>query len=618
MTRTRLAILVIGPLTLLAATQVWVTRDRLNFSSDQLLLLLPDDVSVTDPYAMMWLDAAVEEGLHVVPVHDSEFIRPVLRRSLGAGVILPDTIHRRASEMFLLALEHYVSQGGKLLLTYDAGTFLTNRTYASRESRLSQMAGVSYALYDSLGEKTIKWATVKGSDSTFIELDVPPGKYYPFHNLVANGVVVSDQSVQFGSSLRRYKYGDLEYPSYVTSGAFDGHVLLRSDAGVVAGEHRYGRGSVLFVNLPLGYLQTKTDGLMLHGFLTYFAAHVVGVPHLLAVPDGIGGMILNWHVDSNAAIKPMQEMESWALMKQGPYSVHVTAGPDMMVPGDQRGIDVEHNVVSQDLLREYVSRGYTIGSHGGWIHNYFASHVAVDDPQTMQQYLVLNKAALEKVSNTPVLEYSAPDGNQPDWATQWLEEHGFIAYYFTGDSGMGPTREYQRGTYNRYPMWAFPILHLDRAAGFEELSAQNHPPEEVEQWLESLTAFVSNNHVARLLYFHPPGILPYHDVVEHWMQVTAHASLSHVFRWYTMTQLANFLNDRREVKWRTTEKDGLLTLEASHPRTIAHFAWQLPCARYTSPRILSGHAIVTEDHGTWIVAAQSDIKLTFETRELSQ
>ncbi|HKW16410.1 MAG TPA: hypothetical protein VJO35_02760 [Terriglobales bacterium] len=618
MSRTRIIILALSFVVVGLVAQGWIAYSRPSFSSDQILLLLPDDTSSSDPLAMMWLDAAAEEGLHVVTVHDSEFIRPIFRHSLGAGVILPDTIHRRASDMFILALRRYVSDGGKLLLVYDAATLFPNKTYAPRESRLSPMAGISYALYDELGENTIRWSPVKSSESTFISLDVPPGKYYPFHQLSENPLFDSSQSATFNSSLRRYKYGDLDYPCFVTAGTFDGRVLLRSAAGVAAGERRYGRGSVLFVNLPLAYLQTKTDGLMLHGFLKYFAVHVVALPRLLAVPDGIGGMVLNWHVDSNASIKPMQEMESWGLLKQGPYSVHVTAGPDMMVPGDHGGFDVGGNPNGQALLRSYLTKGYSIGSHGGWIHNYFASHVDIDDPKTMQNYLVLNKAALEKISNTAVLEYSAPNGNQPEWVTQWLEQHGFIAYYFTGDSGMGPTREYQSGNHKRHTIWAFPILHLDRAAGFEELSAENHPPEEVEQWLDSVTAFVIANHVARLLYFHPPGILPYHDVVERWVQLTAAARARHEFRWYTMTELAQFLNQRKEIKWRTAEHNGSLTVEASHPHSLAHFAWQLPVEDYGRPTILSGNATVTEADSAWMVVAQSDLKLTFEARELSQ
>ena len=617
MTRKRAAILALALLSILG-TGAWIASVRARFSSDQLLLLLPDDTSASDPYARMWLDAAAEEGLHIVPIHDSEFVRPVLNRARGAGVILPDTIHRRASDIVVVALQHYVAAGGKLLLVYDAGTFYPNRTYARGESRLWQLAGISYAMYDTLGDKTIRWSSVKGSERTFVDLDVPPGKYYPFHDLSDEVTSHPADGAQSTSSLRRYKYGDLDYPSFITSGAFSGRVLLHSDAGVVAGEHSYGLGSVLFVNLPLSYLQANTDGLMLHGFLKYFASHTIGVPRLLTVPDGVGGIVLNWHVDSNASIKPMQEMESWGLLSQGPYSVHVTAGPDMMTPGDHLGFDVDHNELSKDLLRGYLQRGYAIGSHGGWIHNYFASHVDTGDRARMEQYLSLNKDALERLTGTRVVEYSAPNGNQPEWVTRWLEEHGFIAYYFTGDSGMGPTQEYERGSYKRNNIWAFPILHLDRAAGFEELTSENHSPAEVERWLNSVALFVAHNHAARLLYFHPPGILPYRNVVEHWLQLTKSEADKHEFRWYTMTQLARFLNGQKQVRWRTTEHNGLLSVEAWHPRSLSHIAWELPTSRYGEPRVLGGDATVTRDDRNWIVSAQSGEKLTFESRELSQ
>ena len=46
------------------------------------------------------------------------------------------------------------------MLVYDAGTFSLNGTYAAGRSRLSDLAGVDYALYDKLGDKTIQWSTV--------------------------------------------------------------------------------------------------------------------------------------------------------------------------------------------------------------------------------------------------------------------------------------------------------------------------------------------------------------------------------------------------------------------------------------------------------------------------
>ena len=49
----------------------WATHDRFRSTDDRLLLLVPDGISFSNPKVAMWLDAGSEEGLHVVPVHDS-------------------------------------------------------------------------------------------------------------------------------------------------------------------------------------------------------------------------------------------------------------------------------------------------------------------------------------------------------------------------------------------------------------------------------------------------------------------------------------------------------------------------------------------------------------------
>lgn len=591
----------------------WMWSHEAPASSDRILLLLPDGTNLSDPRVTVWLDAASEEGLHVVPVSDSDFIRPLLAQSACAGVILPDSIHQQASDIFLKNLKQFVANGGKLMLVYDAATLLPGGRYAPHESRLSELAGISYALYDDLRDKTMQWSSPHGSNNAFELLGVPPGKYYPFHSEGSRQSTPSD----FDTSLRRYKYGELEYPSFVTAGTYAGKTLLHSAAGVVAGEHSYDKGSVLFVNLPLGYLKSNTDGLLLHAFLKLFAIHLLHLPCLLAVPDGVGGLILNWHVDSNAAIKPMQAIESWSLLKQGPYSVHITAGPDAMAPGDHRGFNVEGNAIGQNFIREYLGLGYTIGSHGGWIHNYFAAHVDKDNPKDLEKYLVLNKAALERVSGKPVVEYSAPDGNQPVWVTRWLEAHGFIAYYFTGDSGMGPTQGYRLGK-RAGNIWAFPVLHLDRAAAFEEFSAEGYGSTEVENWLVAASDFASSQRQIRLIYFHPPGILPYRDVIEHWMEHTGVARDRKAFRWYTMTEIANFLNSRKQVQWQTHEHDGVISIDVSHPTNLAHFAWQLSAAQYAEPVITNGNGVVERGSDSWIVVAQSGSHLQFQSKELTQ
>jgi hypothetical protein len=599
----------------------WATHDRFRSTADRLLLLVPDDISFSNPKVTMWLDAGSEEGLHVVPVHDSEFLRPLWGESKCAGVILPDSIHQRASDLFVATLHRFVGEGGKLMLVYDAGTFSLNGAFAAGRSRLSDLAGVDYALYDKLGDKTIQWSKVTSTNAIVGQMEIPPGKYYPFHT--ETGVAHKDGSPinrngTFDVELRRYKYGDLQYPSFVTSGNYAGEVLFRSSNGLVAGQQPYQKGSVLFVNLPLGYLKGSTDGLMLHVFLKYFAGHALSLPYLMPVPDGVGGLVLNWHVDSNAAIKPLQQMSSWTLLQQGPYSIHITAGPDAGKLGDRKGFDADHNPVSQDLIRKYVGLGYEIGSHGGWIHDYFSAHVETDNPKDLEQFLALNKNSLERVTGKPVAEYSAPNGNQPPWVTHWLEAHGFVAYYFTGDTGMGPTQGYRNGEREARNVWAFPILHMDRAAGFEELSTEGYSNSEIARWLAAITEFTAGQGSVRLMYFHPPGILQYHDLVDRWAEQTARLKADGRFRWYTMTELANFLNSRKQVKWKVEENGGLITVEATHPQTLDHETWRIPASRFGQPKIVEGSAKVVRDNDTWMIIAGEGRDLRFETETLTK
>jgi hypothetical protein len=593
------------------------SRGHSDADADRLLLLIPDDVSLSDYRVTVWLDAASEEGLHVVPMRDSDFVRPFFGQPKCAGVILPDTVHRQASDFFIASVRRFVAAGGNLLLVYDAGTLSPQGKYPSGWSRLSDLAGVDYALYDRLHDDTIRWGSVTGKLSFIRQLEIPPGKYYPFRSEAGGAAEIAPES-DFDVQLRRYKFGDLQYPSFVTSGKNAGHELFHSGDGVVASEHAYGHGSVLFVNLPLGYLKANTDGLLLHAFLGYFAEHSLALPSLMAVPDGVGGLVLNWHVDSNAAIKPVQTLSSWSLLQQGPYSIHVTAGPDAMRAGDGEGFNVERNPVSQQLVRRLSSQGHQIGSHGGWIHDYFAAHVEKDNPADLEKFLSWNKTALEKATGKPVVEYSAPDGNQPQWVTAWLASHGFVAYYFTGNSGMAPTQGYRKGAREGDDLWAFPIVHLNQAAAFEEMAREGYSRVEIEHWLEAVTEFTVGHHSVRLVYFHPPGILEYRSVVDQWMERTGRLRTDGRFRWYTMTQLATFLNSRKQVAWSTSQNGERITITATHPVSLAHNTWRLPAARFSEPVVVQGPAQIVRDGDAWMVIAGEEKELQFETTKVNK
>jgi hypothetical protein len=586
-----------------------------------LALLLPDGADLRDPLVTAWTDAAREEGvpLHVITTND--FLRPVSLEGLRfAGIILPDSVHTAANDVLLGKLKDYVDGGGALMIVFDAATLsIPFRTYASRWSRLSGLAGIEYAFYDELGANTTRFSPIMGSRGAFLSLDIAPGKFtlpdsddVPLPSASTPGTASAQMLNEY--TLSGYGYQAFEYGHYVTRGEYAGRELLYTPSGdVIAGVRNQRQGHVLFVNLQLGYLKTQTDGLLLHGFLHYFATELAGLPALSAAPRGRGGLVMNWHVDAEPAIEALEELKHSAIFRQGPYSVHVTAGPDVDEFGDGGGFDAPRSAEAQRWLKFFAARGDQVGSHGGWIHNYFGYNVGENNRDDFEQYLALNKAALEKVTRRPVTEYSAPVGTHPTWVTSWLEANDIHAYYFTGNTGMGPTRTYRDGKRSARSAWAFPVLTLGANASFEELAEDEVPAETVATWLESVAQFAADRHVIRLVYFHPPGLLEYQpEPIERWLSRTARLSALGRFAWYTMTDVADFLDRREGVDWRVDRNaSGDIVVTATHADSLERQAWFVPAQRYVEPRIRDGAGDVTLDAGQWIVRAAGGQRLVF-------
>lgn len=587
---------------------------------DDIALLVPDSTDMTDPMVMLWLDAGSEEGFHVIAIRDSDFLRSSMGGPRWKGAILPDTVHQCASDVLVGGLTRYVEQGGSLMLVGDAGVLNQNKVYPQASSRFSQLAGVEYAFYNELREKAYPWGPVWGDKNVLGELGIPPGAAIP-RTEISSSSSQTGAGGTAGDSLKFARYGGetLLYPGFVTRGVYDGRVLLQSTSGVAAGVRNVRQGNVLYVNLPLGYLKSRTDGLLLHAFLRYFAKDLLRLPSLTAVPDGIGGMVLNWHLDSNAALAPLDKIRKAGIFEQGPYSIHLTAGPDTREFGDGLGLNVNGDPEIQNWIRYFVRHGHAVGSHGGWIHDYFGLNVSDNNQPEFEKFLILNKASLERVMQGPVREYSAPVGTQPQWVTLWLQQHGIHAYYFTGNASMAPTQTYRDGTKADTEGWSFPISHLGRMASFEEISEAKIPDAEVLQWLDDLSNFCSEQRTVRLFYSHPPGVVPYLGLMQAWMKKTGKLSGEGKFRWYTMSQLADFLNQRKAVNWNITMTDsGRHRLTAQSPTSLVHMTWMVPATVYGQPRVLEGAALVQRQRQDWFIVAQDGTtKITVELPLLS-
>lgn len=611
-----ISIAVLAPLLAFATVDYVHYRDgRIPPGEETLFLLLPDNVDFSLVEVREWVDAAREEGLHLEPIHDSDFLNPLFGVH-ASGIILPDQLHRAANDVLIGELYRYVRSGGNLMVVYDACTWDLNGRFPPGDSRLSALVGVRYALYDLYDTSTMVPAQVTGTSASMGALEIPPGSFVPIDpggKLLRWHSVAQHEMTDARFAFETYQYGAVDYPVFRTLGDFDGDVLLRSKHGIAAGYRHDELGQVLFVNLPLGYLASRTDGLLQHSFLRFFGIHMLGLPYLSSVPDGIGGLIFNWHVDARSSIRPLDTLVREGVFDRGRFSIHFTAGPDVDKFGDGKGLDILHDPEAQKLIQYLIARHQSIGSHGGWIHNYFGYHINEDNQKEYQKYLELNLDALQKVSGKPILEYSAPVGNQPEWVTRWLEQHGFLGYYFTGDAGLGPTKVYRGGKRDADGIWAFPILHMGKEASFEEMGFDDVPIPAVREWLLAITDFTVREHTARLIYTHPFGAERFFPTFRAWLDNADALEKQGRFRWYTMTDLARFLNRREKVRWTLLRnRAATVSLRALDPESLDHQTWIFPGDTYTSARVMQGDARVHTLDGSLFITAINCKRLNVE------
>jgi hypothetical protein len=74
------------------------------------------------------------------------------------------------------------------------------------------------------------------------------------------------------------------------------------------------------------------------------------------------------------------------------------------------------------------------------------------------------------------------------------------------------------------------------------------------------------------------------------------------FKWYTMTQLANFMNLRPTASWSSgISATGRMRVTASHPSNLESLAWAYPKALYAKPVVVSGSVTIVDQGIDWLV-----------------
>jgi hypothetical protein len=227
------------------------------------------------------------------------------------------------------------------------------------------------------------------------------------------------------------------------------------------------------------------------------------LPHLVPAPDGIGELIVDIHIDSNAEYKGIPNLRRRGLLRRADHmEFDVTAGPDRDRIGDGLGFDACGK--GRKYLNMLLPYG-KIGSHGGWAHNLFAQSLEENRYSVAQvrELVDRNDRCLESITGVKVRSYAAPVGVHPQpMMTHVLDSLGIKGYYYTGDTGSPMERAFFDGKLVSTSSWAFPIVPFGAVASVGEMRHAHIPASSVQRWLDQTAAFASDSHGIYLIYSH--------------------------------------------------------------------------------------------------------------------
>jgi hypothetical protein len=445
--------------------------------------------SLLDAYRAFFEDNGIPYA--IIPSTDIVLKRPEELAAAFPALVFGDGLDGWIPASMAGVMRQYAALGGNVAFVNDVGTRNAFGQFLPRAAT-ADVAGVDYERYAGGPAKSLFHGRFAfSSDEAVRRWGIPHGKLTPQREIAS------------------YKYGPLIYPladADVT--APDVQIDARSGNIPVLGMRKIGRGAVLWVGLPLGYLKAHSDAFPMQLILQQFLVHTAGVPHLLPSPGGIGRLIINIHLDSQAEWPSIPHLIADHLVREAvPMEFDVTAGPDRDRPGDHQGLDACG--LGAPLVRELERYG-TIGSHGGWAHNYFAWGVedgSLDGPQ-ISKLIKRNNDCLSTITGKPIQSFAAPDGAHPQpEMTDIIERLGMNSYYYTGDTGMSATRAFYDGRMVSSSVWAFPIMPIDRDASLAEMSIAKIRPNDVRDWLDDTAAYAAQTRSVMLLYSHGYDLL---------------------------------------------------------------------------------------------------------------
>jgi hypothetical protein len=562
-----------------------------------LSLVLPDGAQQDDVRVRVWRDAADELGFVLDVVGASQLMRQGATQR-DAALIVPDGLHRHMNEALLAHLRARVQDGARLMLVHDAGLLDLQGRPHPQQSRLSDLVGVRYALQGGAGVPLAValrapqlWVPPTAMDA----LALAPGLLLRAGSKIPLTTPQTTPDVTERLLLASDRSANVPLPlplPFSTAGRLDGQLLLGGDGDqVLAASHAAGRGAVLFVNLPLTAMKLQGEGLLLHSLLRHFAQDIAQLPQLSPLPDARGALVMNWYVDSAAAVPAMLQMAKMGVLELGGHSVHISS--DAASANDDSW---------REWLRKWSQREDEVGSHDV-------------DPSTARVDAGLK--AVRGATGRPVREQSShapapalalatalavPNADPPGLAAM-LAQRGVLAYRTAADVGAAPTRAYVQGQRGPADVWAFPSLGYGGAVSLEQARANDASENEIGAWLDDVMAYCAEQRVLRTISLHPPAAMMFPQAFERWFDHIQALVKSDRLRLTTLSSHAAFANRRLTVQWQVSFDQGRLRLQATHAISLAHMSWLLPVQGFEAPQIQEGTARVEKVGPYWRITA---------------
>jgi len=560
-----------------AVVKVYRTNRIVNDDRTMILLVYnPSDLARHPGVVPAYASVLQEEGVAFRKIETSVLISlpPARVRTNNPVIIFPDSAAQELPSEMRNWVREYLAQGGNIAVIYDAGIRTVDGAFLDVPV-FDEATGVNYMLYRKYRGDAYQTGSLEfrgAAESEFFQ--VPAGK-------LANPEFVSG-----------YAYGTLKYPfarNEILNPADSGRIY--ADMVGEAGQkypalviRRAGKGTSLYANIPLGYLKSYSDDLLLRVVMRTFLFRVIGLPHLMSTPGGRAGLVINWHVDANPDWKFICDAEQAGILRPGlAYSIHITAGDFRDKPGDGLGFDAGGK--GRPNVEQLMKYG-DIGCHGGWAHNWFAANLNNGSfgKREAHTYILKNREVLENITGYRIDSYSAPTGVHPQpMLTRVLEKEGFIAYYYTGDTGSAPNRTFASGKEISDRVIAFPIMPYYKNASLYEMSVANVSQANVRKWLLGVADYVEKNRAVRLIYSHFRDVQPYQDAFQVFLDRLESDQKKKTLLIKPMSYFAKFMLRRLKTDYSFRRCDRTLRVELENPEGLEGITVAVPRSGFRKP-----------------------------------